>query len=155
VNRISSHYTRFLKWAFPAFWFGALGLFMLRELPSRDFGQDPVVFIGPVAMAVLGWFFFKGFVWDVVDEVLDAGEALVVRWRGAEETIRFDDIQDVRMTRLTSPQRISLHLARPGRFGAEIAFFPNANRLGPGLSGGATIAQMLAAKVARARSNRA
>jgi hypothetical protein len=91
----------------------------------------------------------------VADEVHDTGEALRVRFRDEEETIGFDQILDVTITKLSSPQRISLRLARPGRFGESIAFFPNANRLGPGISGGSAIAEMLAARVARARSDRA
>ena len=112
-------------------------------------------FIGPALLMVLGWIFFRSFLWDVADEVHDEGEALRVRMRGEEETIAFADVANVSITRFTSPQRIMLRLARPGKFGADIAFFPNANRLGGGISGGGTIAEMLAAKVARARSDRA
>lgn len=128
---------------------------MLGFLKERGPGQDPMVYVVPVVLAAFGWFFFKSFVWDVVDEVHDAGEALVVRHRGAEETIALDAIAAVSLARFSSPQRISLHLAQPGRFGAEIAFFPNANRLGPGIAGGRAIAEMLAARVARAKANRA
>jgi hypothetical protein len=146
VSRISSGYTRFLKWAFPGFWFGGLAWFAF---------QDPAELIAPALLMVLGWIFFRSFLWDVADEVHDTGEALRVRFRDEEETIGFDQILDVTITKLSSPQRISLRLARPGRFGESIAFFPNANRLGPGISGGSAIAEMLAARVARARSDRA
>jgi hypothetical protein len=145
VSRISSRYTQFLKWAFPAFWFGGLALLML----------DQGVFMVPALMMGAGWVFFKSFLWDVADDVRDEGEALRVRFRGEEETIAFADVLDVSLTRFTSPQRISLRLARPGRFGEQIVFIPNGNRLGSGLVGGNAIAGMLAGKVARARSNRA
>ena len=116
---------------------------------------NQMVFMVPALMMAVGWVFFKSFLWDVVDEVHDTGEALRVRFRGEEETIAFADVLDVSLTRFTSPQRISLRLARPGRFGEQIVFIPNGNRLGSGIAGGNAIAGMLAGKVARARSIRA
>ena len=155
MDRLSSRYTRFLKWAFPALWFGGLALLMLSAFNEGWAGQDPMVFIAPALLIVFGWVFFKSFLWDVADEVHDAGDALRVHYRRDEETIAFADVLDVSITRFASPQRISLRLARAGRFGEQVVFIPNGNRFGAGISGGKTIAGMLAAKVARARSNRA
>jgi hypothetical protein len=64
----------------------------------------------------------KKMVFDLVDEVLDAGDALVVRNRGQEERIAFSDIMNVNYTPFMSPPRVVLSLRRQSIFGNQVAF---------------------------------
>ena len=76
--RISSRMTRFFKVFFPTFWFGVLMLGPGTALMAGDKRVDPVFLIGPALMGVVGFFVMKTFVWDLVDEVYDAGDHLVI-----------------------------------------------------------------------------
>jgi len=64
----------------------------------------------------------KRLIFDLVDEVLDAGDALIVRNRGQEDRIALSDITNVNYTPLVSPPRVTLSLRRASVFGAEVTF---------------------------------
>ena len=59
---------------------------------------------------------------DLVDEVLDAGDALIVRNGDREERVPFADIVDVKYTRMFGPPRVRLVLRTPNQFGNQIIF---------------------------------
>lgn len=121
---ISSRWTLFYKRVFPVFWFGFLAVFvavaLLSDQARTEFG--PVFLIGPIAMAVFGGFILRKFVFDLADEVADAGDALIVRKGGDEERIALADIINVDSSTATRPPRITLTLRTPGRFGRKTPF---------------------------------
>jgi len=76
MRRISSRATFFYKRVSPIIWFGFIALFIVLPLLV---GGRTGHFIVPIVMAVVGPFFMKKLIFDLVDEVWDAGDALVVR----------------------------------------------------------------------------
>lgn len=130
MRQISSRWTYFHKRIFPLLWFGFLALFVVVVLLAPR-GQDPfepVFLLGPVAMAVFGYFLMRSLIFDLVDEVVDAGDALIVRKAGEEARIALADIVNVDSTTLVNPPRITLTLRTPCRFGRKVAFLPPPHR---------------------------
>lgn len=130
MKRISSTSTAFLKRVFPVLWFGSLALGLagvltgvLQQKPGTDLTLWPVVGVFG-AMGVLGYGLMRKLVWSLVDEVWDDGDVLEVRNRGQRERIPLEQIINVSYTTFQNPPRVTLRLAKPGRFGAEIAFVP-------------------------------
>ena len=72
MRLISSRTTFFYKRIFPVFWFGFLAIFVAITLLSgqamRSF--DPMFFVGPIVMTILGWLIMRRFVFDLADEVV-------------------------------------------------------------------------------------
>jgi hypothetical protein len=131
VHRLSSQMTFFYKWIFPAVWFGFIALFLaipltralLRTLSGGSVSGESFAFLlPPVLMAIVGYFIMKKLTFDLVDEVLDAGDALVIRNRGTEERVPLADIINVNYTQATSPPRVTLSLRNPGQFGDQVTF---------------------------------
>jgi len=148
MNRISSRWTRFIKWASPIAWLGAIGYF-LADSAMRD-GMDPI-FTGVLAFAALaGLLLMKLFIWKLADEVYDCGDSLLVRRGGVEQTVPLAEITNVALALFSRPPRITLQLAKPGKFGRSIVFTPPTS---PGLEmfGRNPIADDLVARVQRAR----
>jgi hypothetical protein len=132
-KRISSRNTRFYKRIFPVLWFGAVAAFLAVGVGTMR-AAHPVpaeFFIAPVFMSVIGWFVMRRMVFDLADEVYDEGDALRVRNGGDEERIALADIVNVSYAGMTNPQRITLTLRNPGRFGREVTFSPPQSFLGP------------------------
>jgi hypothetical protein len=123
MRPISSRATFFYKRIFPIIWFGLLLLFIANAAfsASRSDQIVPGLFI-PIAMIVIGYFVMKRLVFDLVDQVLDAGNALLVRNGGQEERIVLTDIKNVNYAALMSPPRVTLSLRRPCIFGSQISF---------------------------------
>jgi hypothetical protein len=125
MNRISSKATFYYKRVFPFVWFGFVLAFMAMSLfsgsPANPSPVLPFVIV-PVLMGVAGYFLMKRLVFDLVDEVLDAGDALVVRNGGKEDRIRLSDIKNVNYSNFSSPPRVTLLLRAPSEFGSQIAF---------------------------------
>jgi hypothetical protein len=91
-----------------------------------------VLIIGYAGMKLIGLF-------DLVDEVLDAGDALIVRNSGREERVPLADIIDVSYTQPTfgrpqlgHPHPVTLRLRRPSQFGDQLSFFPRVTFWGKG-----------------------
>lgn len=128
MTRISSKSTFFLKRVFPFLWFGTLALVLLAPfLATRDRRPFPyAVLLMPLFMAVIGIIVMKKLVFDLVDEVWDCGDALVVKDKGWEERIELTNIINVSSSLYTNPQRITLTLRDPCRFGKEVTFCPPA-----------------------------
>jgi hypothetical protein len=120
---LSSRATFRYKWIFPAIWFGFLLIFVATSFFQGSKAASPVPFLlAPLAMAVFGYFIMKKFVFDLADEVLDAGDALVVRKGQREERIALSDIMNVSYSPLVNPPRVTLSLRTPGTFGNQISF---------------------------------
>jgi hypothetical protein len=125
MRRISSSMTFFYKWVFPIFWFGIVGLVFIA-LALDGWGSDrsvPVEFlVAPVLMAIIGYFVMKRLVLDLVDEVLDVGDALIIRNRGQEERVALSEIMNVSYEAFMNPRRVTLRLRRPSVFGTQVSF---------------------------------
>lgn len=103
--------------------FGMLAVFLAAPLLSgKGEGMPLFIMVVPAAMAVFVFFLFKRLLWDLADEVMDAGDALVVRFRREEERIPLANIMNVSYESMTSPPRVTLLLRVPGRFGKEVSF---------------------------------
>jgi hypothetical protein len=122
MRTIPSSGTFFIKRIFPAIWFGFLALFLLSGIGSGIAIKQPMFLIMPIGMAIFGFFLMRKLVFDLADEVLDAGEHLIVRKSGREIQIRIADIINVSTSLIQNPPRLTLRLALPSEFGSEIAF---------------------------------
>ena len=127
MQRLSSRMTFFYKWVFPAIWFGFLALFMAIPLVAPAAGRSVSgsslgFLLVPVAMAIFSFFIMKKLIFDLVDEVLDAGNALVIRNGDREERVALSDIINVSYAQLTNPPRVTLSLRNPTQFGDRVTF---------------------------------
>lgn len=109
-----------LKWVFPLFWFGLLGLVTVAGIAEGR--THPMAIIMPVLMAAIGFVIMKKFVWDLADEVLDGGDFLVIRKGGLKQKVYLSDIINIEHMGLSSPPRITLLCRTPGPLGTELAF---------------------------------
>jgi hypothetical protein len=125
MRRISSSMTFFYKRVFPIIFLGFALLLVAFGLgagvTSWHFPQSPF-FMVPIVMLAVFFVVMKKLVFDLVDEVLDAGDALIVRNRGQEERIAFSDVMNVNYSPFMSPPRVVLSLRRPSIFGSQVAF---------------------------------
>jgi len=94
---------------------GIVGIFFGRGMPVQ-------FVIIPVVMATFGYFLMKNLVFDLVDEVWDAGSELLIKNKGVETRIPLSHIVNVSYSVATSPQRVTLTLRQPNAFGKEITF---------------------------------
>ena len=127
MRRISSGMTFFYKRIFPIIWFGFLALFMaapfIAPLIGGSISGSPLVFLlVSVLMMIVGYFSMKKLVFDLVDEVLDAGNALVIKNRNLEERVALSDIMNVGYSQFMNPPRVTLSLRNPGTFGDQVSF---------------------------------
>lgn len=122
--RVLSTRLVFFRRILPGFWFGMLGL-MCVLLAIKGTGEsDPVGLALLPVMIVGGFVLFRALFWCQADEVLDAGDALIVRKGGIEQTLPFARITRVSLLPLLNPPRITLHLASSGPLGERIHFSP-------------------------------
>jgi len=127
MQRISSGMTFFYKRIFPIIWFGFLLLFIAAPIVAPLFGGSfagsPVGFLlVPAFMMIIGYFMMKKLLFDLVDEVLDAGDALVIRNGHLEERVALSEIMNVGYTPFMNPPRVTLSLRNPGVFGERVSF---------------------------------
>ena len=133
MRRISSRWTFFYKWVFPAFWFGIVAIFLAVGLYSAlGGGRTPPgpFLIVPLFMLVAGFFFMRKLIFDLVDEVWDEGNVLLVRNGGREERIALADVMNVNYSPFVNPPRVTLSLRgtisapRDVTFCAPVRFIP-------------------------------
>ena len=124
MKQLSSRRAWFYKRVFPVFWFGMLGVVVTSMLVGGAGFRHPEMLIGPCVLAVIGFVLMKRIIWDLVDEVLDAGDYLIVRNGGHEDHVALSNIMNVSATTMMNPPRITLRLVTPGKFGPEISFSP-------------------------------
>lgn len=125
MRRISSRMTFFYKRMFPAVWFGFVFLitaapFVFRSSMKGDAAAQFVVV--PAIMLVLGYVMMRKFVFDLVDEVCDDGNALVIRNGGREDRVRLADIKNVGYSPMMNPPRVTLSLRKSSIFGDSVTF---------------------------------
>ena len=75
-------------------------------------------------MAIVGYVIMKKFVFDLMDEVWDAGDALIVKNKNEEIRIPLAEIMNISYSYVTNPPRATLMLRHPCRFGTEVTFSP-------------------------------
>ncbi len=154
MTRISSRMTYFYKRIFPLLWLGFIAVFAGLSVAGGTARLELPFIVIPCVIVAVGFVVFRRMVWTLADEVLDAGDALVVRKGGYDERIPLSGIMNVNTTLYTNPPRITLRLVRPGRFGTEVAFMPVTGlRINPFARN--KIADDLAERVDRARATRA
>lgn len=125
MTQISSRMTFFYKRVFPIIWFGFLAAIMIGPaVIGMNTGQtpDPMVFIAPVVMMVFGFFIMKKLVFGLVDQVLDAGDALLVKNGAQQEQIPLADITNISYVQMMNPPQVTLSLRRPTAFGEKVTF---------------------------------
>ena len=135
MQRLSSKLTFFYKRVFPFVWFGILALAAAATVlgPLLVGGRtngSPLIFLAVlVFMAGFGYMMMKKMTFDLVDEVLDAGDALVVRNGDVEDHIALSNIINVSCSQFANPPRATLSLRNPSRLGDRITFCPVASLL--------------------------
>jgi hypothetical protein len=129
MKKLSSKSTFFYKRIFPAIWFGFLAFFILLGLfaDRKDSSADIMIFVGPVFMAVIGYFLMKNLVFDLVDEVYEEGSSLVFKKNGKTVLVNLTDIKNVSYSVLVNPPRVTLSLRCKTEFGDELSFSPPAS----------------------------
>ncbi len=144
-KRISSGNTFFYKRMFPVMWVGIVVLFAAIALTSARRGPSPplIVFIVPALALGIGYFVIRRLVLDLADVVYDEGDALKVRFGSDEERIPLANIINISYAGMTNPQRITLTLSTPGRFGREVTFSPPQTFLGPLLRRNALVDELI------------
>jgi hypothetical protein len=124
MKKISSNLTFTMKKIFPAMWFGFLALFFMLVIGSGMAQKSGMLLIVPTALAVFGFFLIKLLIWDLMDEVIDYGNHLIVKYHGQEDIIYLTNIMNISVSIQQHPPRITLRLRTAGKFGEEVAFFP-------------------------------
>lgn len=118
MRPVSSKMTFFYKRVFPVIWFG----FLLLLIAFGLFSASTSFLIAALLMGVFGYWMMKKVMFNLADEVLDAGNALVVRSGGQEERITLSDIKNVNYSPYMYPPQVTLSVRRHTVFGDTIAF---------------------------------
>jgi len=119
MRQISSQLTFIYKIVFPVIWFGALGIFTVAIAVS----DAPKFLLAVVlAMAIIGYLVLRAIIFPLADEVLDAGDALIVRRARDEIRLPLSQIAEVRYARFHHPERTALILRDETVFGRRISF---------------------------------
>lgn len=157
MTKISSNATFFYKRAFPMLWFAFMAVCIGTTLLSGAWGKDALFLLPgliiPCLLVGAGFFLFRKLLWSLADEVYDGGDFLLVRDRGEEDHLPLANIVNVNASIMINPPRVTLRLARPGKFGTEISFCPKTGfTLNPFAK--IQVAEDLIVRVDQARSRR-
>ena len=123
MKRISSGRTFFLKRIFPFLFIGIAATPVLIALSA---GKDvpPPVYLPPLVLVPVLYIVMRKLVWDLADEVYDGGDYLLVKRGDEEERVPLSNVMNVSSSTMVNPPRITLRLAKPGKFGEEVVFSP-------------------------------
>ena len=125
MTQISSRMTFFYKRVFPIFWFGFLTLFMIGPTAvawSSGQAPQPMFFIMPIIMMVVGYAIMKKMVFNLVDQVFDVGDALLVKNGSQQEQIPLADITNISYVQMMNPPQVTLSLRQPTSLGDKVTF---------------------------------
>ena len=117
--------TFFYKRVFPIFWFGFLTLIMIGPTAvgwSSGQAPQPMFFIMPIIMMVVGYVIMKKMVFNLVDQVFDDGDALLVKNGSQEDRILLADITNISYAQMMNPPQVTLSLRQPTSFGDKLTF---------------------------------
>jgi hypothetical protein len=123
MKRISSGQTFFVKKVLP-FFLVAIALAPVGIIYAETGTLQPGTLAPAVAIAIFLAFLYPRLVWGLADEVYDGGDYLLVKRGSVEDRIQLSDVMNVSVTTMVNPPRITLRLARPSKFGTEVAFSP-------------------------------
>lgn len=125
MQRISSGSLALGKVVLPTIWFGILAIVFLIGLFGKDShgNHSLAAIVFPLFMAAVGFFIMKKTMWSLADEVLDAGDSLIVRIGPEQEQIPLANIINVGYQPMTEGARVTLTLRNPSCFGNEISFY--------------------------------
>jgi uncharacterized membrane protein YeaQ/YmgE (transglycosylase-associated protein family) len=128
MKKLTSAATFFGKKVFPIIFGGVAGLFAL--LISSQVNAIPIFLVIPIGLVTgfIATMFTRHLHSGYMDEVFDAGDRLVIRNRGIEESIDLRDIRVVDST-IMRPAGVWLHLRRNSVFGRSIKFLPATSSL--------------------------
>jgi hypothetical protein len=125
MKRLSSRATFFYKRIFPVLFIGFLILFatvpFFNGARSGDYQSLPFIIV-PIVMVVIFYVVMKKLVFDLVDEVVDLGDALLVKNGDQEDRISLSNIINVNYTQLMNPPRVTLSLRKASLFGKQVSF---------------------------------
>ena len=126
MKRISSRMTGFLKRGLPVLLLGLVAAVVgILALGKHATPVPWVVLVSlPVILFTIVAVLLKTLVFDLADEVHDAGDHLVVRKGDITERVALKDIANIGWTVMINPPRVTLTLRKPGRLGKEIVFSP-------------------------------
>jgi hypothetical protein len=125
MQRISSKMTFYYKRVLPVIMLGFIGVFVVFGLGiGSSSGKFPPLpfFVMPIIIGTIMFFMMKKLIFDLVDEVWDAGDTLIVRNKGQEERIALSEIMNVNYSPMMNPPRVTLSLRRPSTFGDKVTF---------------------------------
>lgn len=86
--------------------------------------MEPMFFIMPCIMGVVGFFVMKRLIFDLMDEVWMNPDELIIKNGHWEEHMPLENVINVGNTTMSNTQRITLTLRNNCRFGSEITFMP-------------------------------
>lgn len=121
-GRISARATFFQKRVFPILFSVMLGAIFLDSRRTHGVEWPLALFQTSVVLAIL-FAIIRLINSSYVDEVYDNGDKLIIRNDGREESISFEDIQEVKVD-IFQPAGINIHLKRDSMFGRSIKFLP-------------------------------
>lgn len=125
MKKISSRSTFFNKVFFPIMWFGlCIVMFTIGIWGSLEHPIDWMFMGAPLMFMIVGYVVMKAFIFDLMDEVFDAGDSLVVRNKGRDIRVELNNIKNVSYQVMSNPQRVTLSLRKKTDFGQEISFTP-------------------------------
>jgi hypothetical protein len=106
----------------PAIFFGFQGLCLISVVVTGAVVQTPQVLVAFVLCGGFTYLLLKLTVFNLADEVLDAGDHLVMRRGGREILIPLSMIIGVSENMAHNPPKVTLTLASPSEFGSTVAF---------------------------------
>jgi len=124
---LSSKATFFYKRILPALIIGFLIIFIFVPIPfivARGTSEYPALLFLAASIVTIVFLSFrmKKLIFDMVDEVVDLGDALLIKNGRREARIALSDIVNINYTPLRSPPRVILSLRKPSIFGTEVMF---------------------------------
>jgi|SRR5579862_1536112 len=102
--------------------FGVLAVMTL----AGSLSKERFLILIPLAMGVFGYVLCKVLVFPLADEAYIDGDDIVIRNRGDEDRFPISNIINVDASMMINPERITLTLREPCKFGDEIVFSPPA-----------------------------
>ena len=125
MKKISSGYTFFWKRIYPTIFLGGILFIIVYGVLSDPNIVDKIpVYIVLSVMFILGIFFCKFFVFDLIDEVYDEGDSLLFINRGKKVSVALKDIKNLSYQQLQKPQRITVSVRYETELGSKLSFSP-------------------------------
>jgi hypothetical protein len=128
MEAVLSRSTFFTRRVLPVLCIGWALVWAVVAVPERMWERDPLFLVGPALMIVIAVFLYRRLASNLVDEVRDGGSFLVVRKGEIEDRIALADILHINASSVSYPDRLTLRLRTPGRFGDQIDFLVGKDR---------------------------